>query len=135
MFTLSNLRTLSIEELRNQHNDKVAEKAWLVSQIYRKHNTKKKQDRYTHPTYEIMVTKAIRDLKQRKGSSRSAIKKYILSNYVVNEKTFNSQFRLQIRNLIDKGVLYQPGGHSNSPLKVNKGAAAQSARDLRGDQD
>jgi histone H1/5 len=36
-----------------------------------------------HPTYKEMIVKAIADLKDRKGSSRIAIKKYILANYTV----------------------------------------------------
>ena len=36
-----------------------------------------------HPTYIVMVAEAIGSLKERGGSSRSAILKYILKNFKV----------------------------------------------------
>ena len=36
------------------------------------------------PTYSAMVTKAIVELKEKKGSSRSSIMKYLIANYKVN---------------------------------------------------
>ena len=35
------------------------------------------------PTYSAMVTKAIVELKEKKGSSRSSIMKYLIDNYKV----------------------------------------------------
>ena len=35
------------------------------------------------PTYSAMVTKAIVELKEKKGSSRSSIMKYLIANYKV----------------------------------------------------
>ncbi|XP_022169923.1 histone H1-like, partial [Myzus persicae] len=35
----------------------------------------------THPTTSVMVTSAIKELKEKKGSSLPAIKKYLAANY------------------------------------------------------
>lgn len=37
----------------------------------------------SHPTYGDMIRKAVSELKEKKGSSRAAILKYILQNYKV----------------------------------------------------
>merc|ERR1712018_464518 len=39
-----------------------------------------------HPSYKIMITKAIGDLKEKGGSSRAAIVKHIAANYKVGDK-------------------------------------------------
>merc|ERR1719318_1990178 len=39
------------------------------------------------PTYSAMVTKAIVELKEKKGSSRSSIMKYLVSNYKLDPAT------------------------------------------------
>lgn len=117
MYTLSNLRALSVQELRSMYDNEEAEKKWLISQI-RKEHAPKRTHTHTHPSYEIMVTKAIVDLNQRKGSSRYNIKRYILANYDMNEKVFNTQFNLQIRKLIEKGVLHQPLEGPNASFKI-----------------
>lgn len=63
----------------------------------------------THPSYEIMIAKAIQELKERKGPSLVAIKKYIRANYRVKYHTFDAQFRVQVRNLVKKGALIREG--------------------------
>ena len=35
----------------------------------------------SHPTYQVMVQEAIKALKERKGASRQAMKKYVMSEY------------------------------------------------------
>ena len=42
----------------------------------------------SHPPYAEMTVKAIEELKERKGASRAAIKKYIEANYKVEMKAF-----------------------------------------------
>ncbi|KAI8971123.1 linker histone H1 and H5 family-domain-containing protein [Pilobolus umbonatus] len=54
-----------------------------------------------HPPYEKMIVDAILALKERKGSSRPALKKYILANYSV---TAGSHFDSQISNAIKRGA-------------------------------
>ena len=42
----------------------------------------------THPKWADMIAAAITSLKNRKGSSAIAIKKYIAETYKIDEKTF-----------------------------------------------
>lgn len=59
-----------------------------------------------------MVKDSIIALKDRKGSSRPAIKKYILANY--NGLTAGAHFDIQVNNAIrkgvEKGIFSQPKG-------------------------
>uniref|UniRef100_A0A0R3S221 H15 domain-containing protein n=1 Tax=Elaeophora elaphi TaxID=1147741 RepID=A0A0R3S221_9BILA len=61
----------------------------------------------THPTYSQMVKEAITALKDRKGSSRVAILKYISNHYQLgdNGKRVLSQLRLAIKRGIATGKL------------------------------
>jgi hypothetical protein len=52
------------------------------------------------PSYREMIIKAINALKEQKGSSRVALKSYILSNYKVNYATFHTNFLRALNNLI-----------------------------------
>ncbi|KAI9486908.1 MAG: linker histone H1 and H5 family-domain-containing protein [Benjaminiella poitrasii] len=61
-------------------------------------NTKKAPE---HPPYESMIKAAVSNLKERKGSSRPAIKRYILANFKVSA---GSHFDTQISNAIRRGV-------------------------------
>ncbi|OBZ91927.1 Histone H1, partial [Choanephora cucurbitarum] len=62
-----------------------------------------------HPTYEAMITDAIAALKERKGSSRPAIKKYILANYKVSPGShFDSQIAAAIKRGHAKDVFSLP---------------------------
>ena len=62
----------------------------------KKPTTKKPAD---HPIYFDMVQAAIIALKDRKGSSRQAIVKYVQSNYNVGEKS-----DVHVKNCLRKGV-------------------------------
>ena len=50
----------------------------------------------SHPSYKSMITKAIKDLNEKGGSSKAAIVKYIESHYKVGDKASN-QVRLALR--------------------------------------
>jgi len=63
-----------------------------------------------HPSYEVMIKKAITELHDRKGASRPAIKKYILANYTVPER-FTTSFNTQLRRLVANGKITSIGGH------------------------
>ncbi|KAI8580315.1 hypothetical protein K450DRAFT_237906 [Umbelopsis ramanniana AG] len=63
-----------------------------------KSQTKAKAD---HPKYEDMIKAAIVALKDRTGSSRQAIKKYLLANYKL---TPGNHFDAQVNNAIKKGA-------------------------------
>lgn len=68
-----------------------------------------------------MINEGIATLKDRNGSSRQALKKYIIGKYSVGDG-FESRFNLAVRRGIESGDFSQPKG-SSGPLKsVKKGA-------------
>ena len=72
-----------------------------------------------HPKYNEMVAAAVAGLKERGGSSRQAILKYILKNFTVgteNEKIVNSHVKMALR-----------AGVKNDALKQSKGSGAQGS--------
>merc|ERR1712071_161522 len=82
-----------------------------------------------HPTYIQMVSAAIAALKERKGSSRQAVLKYIMANYKLgnDQKPVNSRLKIALRNGTEKGVLTNVGkstGASGS-FKLGEKAAAK----------
>ena len=56
-------------------------------------------------TYFDMVAAAITSMKDRRGSSRQAIRKYILENYKVDSVKMTVPLRLSLRNGLAKGKL------------------------------
>ena len=72
----------------------------------------------THPKYSEMVSKAITALKERGGSSRQAILKYIMANFNVgaDAKVVNSHLKISLRN-----------GVKNKTLKQSKGTGASGS--------
>merc|ERR1711934_303807 len=82
-----------------------------------------------HPTYIQMASAAIAALKERKGSSRQAVLKYIMANYKLGnaQKPVNSRLKIALRNGTEKGVLSNVGkstGASGS-FKLGEKAAAK----------
>ena len=65
-----------------------------------------------HPKYSEMIAKAVADLKERGGSSRQAILKYVMKNFNVgkDEKAVNSRLKLALRAGVKKGGLKQSKG-------------------------
>jgi len=53
----------------------------------------------SHPTYSVMITAAVGALKDRTGSSRQAILKYICANYTVDDKKAATQTRLALKRM------------------------------------
>ena len=71
----------------------------------------------THPKYCDMIQAAISNLKERGGSSRQAILKYICANYKVgDDKQANSHLKLALR-----------AGVKNDSLKQSKGTGASGS--------
>ncbi|KAL4227973.1 hypothetical protein ACF0H5_013411 [Mactra antiquata] len=70
----------------------------------------------THPKYSEMVAKAIGALKERGGSSRQAILKYIMSNFNVgiDANAVNSRLKIALRSGVTKGALKQSKGKGAS---------------------
>ena len=75
-----------------------------------KSNTKKPA---AHPTYREMIVAAILALKQRGGSSRQAIAKYITGHYKVGE-TANVHLKLAFKRALTAGVLVTNATHSGT---------------------
>ena len=65
-----------------------------------------------HPTYAEMIKAAVTSLKERGGSSRQAILKYIMKNFNVgkDEKMVNARLKLALRSGVKKGSLKQAKG-------------------------
>jgi len=79
-----------------------------------------------HASYRDMIKDAIVNLKERNGSSRQAIKKYVSSNNKINvasQATFDAQFNKAIKAGVEKGEFLQPKGPSG-PVKLAKKEAA-----------
>merc|ERR1712045_507013 len=58
-----------------------------------------------HPKYSVMITAAIAALKDRTGSSRQAILKYICANYKVDAAKAGQHLRMALKAGIKKGTL------------------------------
>ncbi|ELU14693.1 hypothetical protein CAPTEDRAFT_19502 [Capitella teleta] len=65
-----------------------------------------------HPKYAEMIQAAVTSLKERGGSSRQAILKYIVKNFNVGteEKSINAHLKLALRSGVAKGTLKQSKG-------------------------
>ena len=59
----------------------------------------------SHPTYQIMVQESIKALKERKGASQQALKKYIEANYQCEVKNYHLNSAL--KKLTEEKVLEQ----------------------------
>jgi histone H1/5 len=66
----------------------------------------------THPRYSEMIAAAVKNLKSRGGSSRSAILKYIASNYNLggNQAQINSFLKVALKSGVKNGSLKQAKG-------------------------
>ncbi|KAK2812242.1 hypothetical protein FQN50_001600 [Emmonsiellopsis sp. PD_5] len=79
-----------------------------------------------HASYKDMITDAIIQLKERNGSSRQALKKYVQANNRINvtsQSVFDAQFNRAVKSGVEKGAFTQPKGPSG-PLKLAKKEAA-----------
>ena len=72
-----------------------------------------------HPAYSVMIVDAIKALKERGGSSRTAILKYIVANYkVISEDKAKVYAKLAIRKLLAAEKLIQVKGSFKLPKEV-----------------
>ncbi|TVY24655.1 Histone H1 [Lachnellula hyalina] len=69
-----------------------------------------------------MITDAIVNLKDRNGSSRIALKKYVKANNKIKADgaMFDSQFNRALKSGVDKGVFAQPKGSSGGTKLAKK---------------
>lgn len=80
----------------------------------------------THPSYQDMITSAIISLKDRNGSSRMKLKKYVKANNNVGnvgDKMFDALFNKALKNGVEKGVFEQPKGPSGGTKLAKKAPA------------
>jgi len=61
-----------------------------------------------HPSFKVMIAKAIAEAKSRTGVSRQAILKYIEANYKVDKTALPNLLRQQLKRLVAAGLLAQP---------------------------
>ena len=97
-----------------------SKKAKTVATPTSKKMTKAKKP--THPPFIAMVIAAVESLKERKGSSRHAILKYIMENYSLeDEKRTNVSLKLALKKGVSSGVLTQvKGAGASGSFKVFK---------------
>ena len=91
----------------------------------------KKKDAPKQPTYAAMIKTAIVSLKDRKGSSRQAIEKFIKANFAVGE-TMAGPLKLALKKGVEKGTILQVKGKGASGsfkiAKVEKVAKKPAAK-------
>lgn len=84
---------------------------------------KKKSAPAEHPKYIDMITAAVVSMKERKGSSRQAIVKYIKANYKVGDNA-DVHIKQALKRGVVSGALVQSSGTGASgSFKVAKPAA------------
>ena len=78
----------------------------------------------SHPTYQVMVQESIKALKERKGASRQALKKYIEADYQCEVKNFHLNSAL--KKLTEDKVLEQ--SETGQRWKFKKAEATPAAK-------
>uniref|UniRef100_A0A1B0C903 H15 domain-containing protein n=1 Tax=Lutzomyia longipalpis TaxID=7200 RepID=A0A1B0C903_LUTLO len=73
-----------------------------------------KKAKPTHPKTSEMVNKAIKELKERGGSSLQAIKKYVAANYKVDAEKLAPFIRRYLKSAVTSGALVQTKGKGAS---------------------
>ena len=96
----------------------------------KKKGSSKPKKAASHPPYASMVKAAVCALKERNGSSRQAILKYIMAHYNLgsDSKAVNSRLKVALRSGIKKGTLKHHGkatGANGSFKMAEKAKAAK----------
>ncbi len=82
---------------------------------------KKPAKKPDHPSTAAMVNAAIKNLKERKGSSLAAIKKYIAANYKVDVNKLAPFIRRYLKKAVEAGKLTQTkGSGASGSFKIGK---------------
>ena len=69
--------------------------------------TTRKSPRKAYPSYEVMINAAIVNLRNRSGSSRAAIYKWIAATYPVPDKNLDTYLSRSLNRLVGQGKLIQ----------------------------
>ena len=90
----------------------VADDAPTVVKTTKKKTVAKPKKPAVHPAYIEMIQKGIADLKERGGSSRQALLKYIVANYKVgdNQVAINARVKTALKSGVKSGSLKQSKG-------------------------
>ncbi|KAL9137825.1 MAG: hypothetical protein Q9175_000959 [Cornicularia normoerica] len=83
-----------------------------------------------HASYKDMIKEAILALKERNGSSRPSLKKYLKANHknlASSDAIFDTQFNKAIKSGVQKGDFAQPKGPSGTVKLAKKEAVAKPA--------
>ncbi|KAL5094617.1 hypothetical protein Trisim1_005350 [Trichoderma cf. simile WF8] len=82
-----------------------------------------------HASYQDMITDAILNLKDRNGSSRQSLKKYVKANNTLNvsDNMFDSLFNKALKAGVEKGIFAQPKGPSGGTKLAKKKPEAKKA--------
>jgi len=81
-----------------------------------------------HPPFSDMIVAALRALKDRTGSSRKAIEKYIKANYKVGDNC-RSRLKLALKRMSEKGtLLHSKGKGASGSFKLNKEAKVEKKK-------
>lgn len=67
--------------------------------------TTQKTSKKAYPSYEVMIGKAIVNLKHRAGSSRVAIYKWIAATYPVSDKNLDTYLSRSLKRQVEQGKL------------------------------
>merc|ERR1719481_1722422 len=110
----------------------MAEEAAAAPAAPAKKAPKKPKVPAAHPPYGAMIVAAIKELKERTGSSRQAVLKYILAKYKVgDEKKAAVRVKIALKKAVSAGTLKQVKGAGASGsfkiAKEEKSAAAKKA--------
>jgi histone H1/5 len=90
---------------------------------------KKPAKKADHPPVASMVDAAIKNLKERKGSSLAAIKKYIAANYKVDVAKLAPFIRRYLKKAVADGKLSQTkGSGASGSFKIGKPAEEKKAK-------
>ena len=78
-----------------------------------------------HPPYNDMIKAAIAALKERTGSSRQAIEKYIKANYKVGDNV-SSHLKMALKRCVASGALvHTKGTGASGSFKLSQAAKAE----------
>ena len=86
---------------------------------------KAQRPKSSHPPTAEMVNSAIKDLKERKGSSLQAIKKYIASTYKVDGEKLAPFIKRYLKTAVTSGAVVQTKGKGASGSFKLSGAPAK----------
>ncbi|XP_076246010.1 histone H1-like [Calliopsis andreniformis] len=98
-----------------------------------KSKSKMQRTKSSHPPTSAMVKAAIKELKDRKGSSVKAIKKYIIATYNVDDSKLAPLIKRYIKTAITSGAVVQTKGSGASgsfklPVSAQEKIKAKKAK-------